>query len=153
MIRIIFAITTLLVFSIVLIAGDTKNYGKEISLTEKTRISDILSDPESYVGKTVLVEGTVIKVCAKRGCWIELSSDKEFETIRIKVKDGEIVFPMETSGKTALVQGEVYSFTYETEQECSGKECSHEKGEDPECNHKEKISKKIYQIKGIGAEI
>jgi len=60
---------------------------------------------------------------------------------------------MEANGKTALVQGEVYSFTYETEQECSGKECSHEKGEDPECDHIEKVSQKIYQIKGIGAEI
>src|SRR5210317_1525871 len=96
-------------------ADEAKKYGAEITLTEKTAISSILEDAESFVGKKVLIEGTVVGVCAKRGCWINLSGDKEFEQIRVKVKDGEIVFPMEAKGKKALVEGEVFSVVVEGE--------------------------------------
>ena len=136
-------------------AEDAKKYGKEITSTEKVQISELLESPKNYEGKKVLVEGTVLNVCAKRGCWIELSSDKEFESIRVKVKDGVIVFPMEAKGKTALVEGEFYSFNVEIDAECSGKECGDHKkeGTEAECKHGEKQVETIYQIKGLGAEI
>ncbi len=131
-------------------------YGDEITLEEKTSISEILANPADYEGKKVLVEGTVVGVCAKRGCWIDLASDKEFEKIRIKVNDGEIVFPMEAKGKKALVEGEVFAFTYETEAECSGS-CQHkaEEGDEKkeECDDHEKVTKTVYMIKGLGAVI
>ena len=146
-------VVTILV-SVSLLAKDVKKYGKEITSTEKVKVSDILENPENYEGKKVLVEGTVLNVCEKRGCWIELASDKEFETIRVKVKDGDIVFPMEAKGKTALVEGEVYSYDVEVDAECSGKSCGDHKTEGEEgCNHNEKQIKTIYQIKGFGAEI
>ena len=42
---------------------DESKLGSELTLTEKTKISDILSEPESYLDKTVLVEGEVLDVC------------------------------------------------------------------------------------------
>ncbi|MCB9249544.1 MAG: DUF4920 domain-containing protein [Ignavibacteriales bacterium] len=72
-----------------------KKYGNEITLSEKTEISQIMANPENFVGKKVLVEGTIVDVCEKRGCWINLNSDEEYQTMRVKVNDGEIVFPME----------------------------------------------------------
>ena len=48
-----------------LIADDTKKYGEKITSTEKTAISEIMSNPENFVGQKVLVEGTVVNVCAK----------------------------------------------------------------------------------------
>ncbi len=150
----LFVFTVLL--SLNLFADDAKKYGKDITSTEKVKVSEILENPRSYEGKKVLVEGTVLNVCAKRGCWIELASDKEFESIRVKVKDGVIVFPMEAKGKTALVEGEFYSFEVESGAECSdgdhteeGEE--HSKKED--CEHSKKEIKTVYQIKGLGAEI
>ena len=92
---IVFAILT----SLNLFADDVKKYGKEITLTEKVKISQLLENPKNYEGKKVLIEGIVLNVCKKRGCWIELASDKEFESIRVKVQDGVIVFPMEVNGK------------------------------------------------------
>lgn len=142
----------LLIFFVSLTAEDTKKYGEKITSIEKTNISEIIDKPEKFVGEKVLVEGTVVNVCAKRGCWIELASDKEFETIRVKVQDGVIVFPMEAKGKKALVEGEVYSFEYETEAECSGS-CTHGKESEEKCEHAKKEVKTIYQIRGIGAEI
>ncbi len=61
-----------IVFAVI---DDRDKYGKDITLKEKTSISDILSNPEDYLDKTVLVEGEVLDVCSMMGCWIELKSD------------------------------------------------------------------------------
>lgn len=134
-------------------AGSGNKYGKEITLKEKTKVSAILAEPQKFLGKTVLVEGTVVAVCEKRGCWIELASDKKFQKIKIKVKDGEIVFPLEESGKTALVEGTVYEIKMTKEQALE--QAKHEAEEhghkfDPE-SVKGPVT--IYQIKGLGAVI
>lgn len=134
-------------------AGNGNKYGKEISLKEKTKISAILASPQKFVGKTVLVEGTVVAVCEKRGCWMELASDEKFQKIKIKVKDGEIVFPLEEAGKTALVEGTVYEIKMTKEQALE--QAKHEAEEhgtkfDP-ASVKGPVT--IYQIKGLGAVI
>ncbi|MBU0474888.1 MAG: DUF4920 domain-containing protein [Bacteroidetes bacterium] len=150
---VMFAFTILL--SANLIAKDVTKYGKEITAKEKVKVSEILEKPDSFVGKKVLVEGTILNVCEKRGCWIELASDKEFESIRVKVEDGVIVFPMEAKGQKALVEGEVVSFTVEADgAECSGTDCKDEEKEKKEdCKSEKKHVKTVYQIQGIGAEI
>ncbi|MDP3580720.1 MAG: DUF4920 domain-containing protein [Ignavibacteria bacterium] len=134
-------------------AGSGNKYGKEITLKEKTKISAILANPQKFVGKNVLVEGTVVAVCEKRGCWMELASDEKFQKIKIKVKDGEIVFPLEESGKTALVEGTVYEIKMTKEQALE--QAKHEAEEhgtefDP-ASVKGPLT--IYQIKGLGAVI
>lgn len=81
--------------------------GQSITVQEVTKVSDIAKNPESFVGKKVLVEGLVVDVCEKRGCWMDIASDQAFEKIQIKVDDGVIVFPMTAKGKTAKVEGVV----------------------------------------------
>lgn len=134
-------------------ADGGSKYGKELTLKEKTNISEIMENPKSFVGKRVLVEGTVVDVCSKRGCWLEIASDKEFQKIKVKVNDGEIVFPMEAKGKTALVEGEVYEINLTKEQAI-------QVGEHEAQEHGTKFDsttvkgpQTIYQIKGIGALI
>lgn len=150
--KIFVSILALFIITAVIKADGGDKYGKDITLKEKTKISDILKDPETFVGKKVLVEGTVVNVCDKRGCWMELSSDEGYGTLRVKVEDGEIVFPMEAKGKTALVEGEIYSFVMK-DPECTGE---HADGENAEhkCEHENGDKcQTIYQIKGIGAVI
>ncbi|MDL1891982.1 DUF4920 domain-containing protein [Sphingobacteriales bacterium CHB3] len=134
------------------IAGP-KNYGKKLTLKEKTKVSDILANPEQYDGKKVLVEGAVVDVCANRGCWIKVASDKEFESIRFKVDDGVIVFPMDAKGKTALAEGVISVKKYTVEELIEqGKHHAEEQGEefDPSTV---KGPKTVVQIKGEGAVI
>ena len=140
-------ILTVMLFSTISFSSGAKKYGKEITLKEKTKISNILKNPAEFEGKRVLVEGTVIGVCEKRGCWIKLAGDKDYESIRVKVNDGEIVFPLEAKGKKALVEGIVYSFVTKAKH-------VHKEGEkhENECEN-EGQQKKIYQIKGLGAVI
>lgn len=100
-------IVLLLLFVLALNAADKKKFGKELTLKEKTKISDILAAPEKFDGKLVQVEGAIVGVCEHRGCWIKISSDKEFESIRFKVEDGVIVFPMEIKGQNVVAEGTV----------------------------------------------
>jgi hypothetical protein len=88
-----------------MLAASPKKYGKAISLKELTKISDIYANPEAYSGKRVKVQGPIVDVCSEKGCWIAIGSDKEFQTIRFKVDDGVIVFPMTEKGKTGVAEG------------------------------------------------
>ena len=133
--------------------SQSDKYGKEISLTEKTSISTILTQPEKYVGKTVLVEGEILEVCAMAGCWMELKSDAENQKVKIKVKDGDIVFPVEAKGKSALVEGTVYKIELTKEEAVEYYE--HVAAEQGTEFDAATVTGPItlYQIKGIGAEI
>ena len=95
-------------------AGDV--YGKGVPAGEITPVSRILDAPEDYLGKPVTVAGTVVQVCAKRGCWLELASDRAYEKLRIKVDDGVIVFPMSARGRSARVAGTLEAVTMSPEQ-------------------------------------
>ena len=86
------------------LAAETK-YGSGVGKADAVKISELLAHPEKYVGKPVRVEGIVTGVCVKRGCWMELASDKEFQSIKVKVNDGVMVFPVEAKGKVASAEG------------------------------------------------
>ena len=69
------------------------------------KLSELMAKPNDYVGKVVKVEGLVTEVCPKRGCWINVAGDKEFQTIKVKVEDGVIVFPLTDKGKKVVAEG------------------------------------------------
>lgn len=103
------------VLSSVSYSGSNK-YRKEITLKEKTKISDILSQPKNFSGKRVLVEGRVVDVCTNQGCWITISEGKDSEPIRFKVDDGVIVFSVDEKGGTVRAQGVVSAKEYTKEE-------------------------------------
>lgn len=134
-------------------AGNPKHYGKTLTLKDVTRVSEILANPEKFNGKRVRVQGAVVDVCSKRGCWIRLASDKEYESIVFKVEDGVIVFPMDAKGKTAIAEGVISAKTYTVEQLIEqGKHQAEETGKpfDPSTV---KGPKTVVRIMGEGASI
>jgi hypothetical protein len=123
------AVVMLACASMVLAAG-VKKYGKDLTLKETTKVSAIYASPESFNGKRVKVQGPIVAVCEMKGCWIELGSDKEFQTIRFKVEDGVIVFPMTAKGLTATVEGVVTVETLSVEEQIArAKEMEKEMGQ------------------------
>lgn len=46
--------------------------GKEVTIKEKTNVSLLLSQPENFLNKEVMIEGKV-DVCTERGCWMKFS--------------------------------------------------------------------------------
>ena len=126
---------------------------KGITLSEFTPISAILAAPEKFEGQRVLVKGEAVAVCETRGCWINLKSDADnSKSLRVKVEDGEIVFPMTCKGNEVQVEGVVQKMvTSEEDYRALLKKRAEDKGEsfDPASVTGPKIT---WQLKGLGAK-
>jgi len=81
------------------------SFGKGVQGKEAVKVTELIANPDKYVGKTISVEGLVTDVCSKRGCWMTLAGDKELQTVRIKVDDGVIVFPTTAKGRGPRPRG------------------------------------------------
>ena len=151
--RILTSLLIVALFNTLAFASNVKTFGNKLTLLNVTNISEILAEPEKFVGKKVLVKGMVVDVCAKRGCWMYLASDKPFEKIQIKVLDGVIVFPMSARGKEALVEGEIEALNYSKEDAIAWlQHMAEEKGESFD-SASVTSGMTIYRIKALGAEI
>ncbi len=129
-----------------------KTYGKGVDGTEVVQVSELVANADKYIGQTVRVEGVVIDVCAKRGCWMDLKSGGG--TIRIKVDDGVIVFPMDAKGKSAIAEGVFTKIELTAEQaEAHAKHQAEEKGQVLDAANVPDAPTVIYQIAGTGAVI
>ena len=134
-------------------AAAATKYGKGVSEAAPVKLSELMAKPDAYVGKVVKVEGLITEVCPKRGCWINVAGDAEFQTIRIKVEDGVIVFPLTDKGKKVVAEGK-FQKTELTKEQAIAKakhECE-EKGTkfDPASVTGPST---VYQIQGIGAVV
>jgi hypothetical protein len=140
-------------FSPVAVGGDGKAYGEPLSGSDTTLISVLMADPDHYVGQVVRVEGLITGVCEKRGCWMSLASDQEFEDLRIKVDDGVIVFPIEAKGRRAVAEGEFFKIEMTMEQTIAYKK--HHAEEHNEKFDASTVTEPLtyYQIKATGAVI
>lgn len=128
-------------------------YGRGVSLSEVTPVSAIFDNPAEYVGKKVLIEGLIVEVCVARGCWIYLTGDRPFEKIRVKVTDGEIVFPVAAQGHKAKVEGIVQEIRRSREEVIAWRRhLAEEKGAsfDPATVTGPEVT---YRLRGLGAVI
>jgi hypothetical protein len=130
-----------------------KVYGEGVSAPDTMLVSQLLADPEIYIGKTVRVKGTAVGVCAHRGCWINIASDTEGETVRVKVKDGVIVFPPEIVGDMVVAEG-VWTAN-ELTMEQTKEVCAAQAKEEGKEFDEEEVSTcmTLYQISGTGAVV
>ena len=99
------------------------------------------------------MEGLVTDVCARRGCWMELASDKEFQTIKIKVDDGVIVFPLDAKGKVATAEGVFTRIDVPVERVAEMKRHEAEEKGVPFDPGSVKGPEVVYRIQGTGAVI
>ncbi|MGB0834011.1 MAG: DUF4920 domain-containing protein [Psychrobium sp.] len=100
-------ITSVLLSFAIVVSVNAKEltFGEPVNAKETMKISKLLASPQDYLDKKVTVAGTIVGVCQKRGCWMNLASDARFEKLRIKVRDGDMVFPMSAKGRQALATG------------------------------------------------
>ena len=68
-------------------------------------VDELLLSASESLGKKLLVDGIITEVCPMRGCWLQIKDYNSDSIIRIKVTDGEIVFPLSAKGKNVIAEG------------------------------------------------
>ena len=144
----------LLFASFGLIAGGPgKHLGQPFKVSEVTSLQQIASQPDKYVGKAVRVKGKVTEVCEMMGCWMNLTDADGKHPLRVKVNDGEIVFPKEAIGKVVETEGKLAKMELTKEQAIArAKHEAEEQGRQFKADSV-KGPVTIYQLQGSGALI
>lgn len=81
-------------------------FGKAPSLTESADIAAMTAKPETFVDKTVLVQGKIVDMCRHKGCWVEVQS-ADSATILCKSLDESINFTPNCLGQMVSLQGKL----------------------------------------------
>lgn len=87
------------------VADDVVRRGAEIGDSPTVDLKGALATPEEYVGRSVIVEGKVDKVCPVKGCWLELMPADEARGVRVKFKDYGFFVPKDSMGWMARLEG------------------------------------------------
>lgn len=130
-----------------------QKFGVGAKFADAVPMTTIMKNPESYVGKEVTVTGTIVDVCAKRGCWMQLTSDYKNEKVRIKVNDGEMVFPLDARGKKAAAKGTFKKMELTLEQTKSHLQHIAEENKKKFDPASVKEAMVVYQVQATGAVI
>jgi len=138
--------------SVSVLAATDLQLGKPLTVKEPMSLATLMAKPADYVGKTVQVKGKIVEVCEMMGCWMDLVND-EGQKLRIKVNDGEIVFPKDASGKMAVAEGALKKIELSKEQAIAS--AKHEAEEQNRKFDPAKVKGPVttYQIQGTGAVI
>jgi len=113
---------------VMMTAQETK-LGAGVALADATPIKALIEKPADYVGKTVRIDGVATAVCENMGCWLAVApeDDPKGATVRLKVEDGVIVFPVSAKGRKVSAEGvfEAIGATDEHSHEAAGGHAKH----------------------------
>ncbi len=79
--------------------------GAMLGNSKKVSLAKIMADPSKYAGKTVRVEGVIVRSCKMEGCWMELAPNKDAKSVRVKMKDHAFFIPLDSAGAMAKAEG------------------------------------------------
>ncbi len=79
--------------------------GAPIGNSKKVSLAKVMKDPAKFAGKTVRVEGVIVRSCKTEGCWAELAPKKDAKSVRVKMKDHAFFIPLESAGASARAEG------------------------------------------------
>ncbi|MEM1095174.1 MAG: DUF4920 domain-containing protein [Bacteroidota bacterium] len=84
-------------------------YGAAVEETGALPIQAVAAEPDTYMEQNVKVEGTIVKICQMKGCWLTLDIG-DGETVRVMVDRTEagayaFTFPMDVSGRRVILDG------------------------------------------------
>ena len=79
--------------------------GAPIGKAKKVSLAKVLMDPAKFTGKTVRVEGVIVRSCKMEGCWAELAPNATAKSVRVKMKDHAFFIPLQSAGSFARAEG------------------------------------------------
>ena len=104
MLKILLAVTAA---GLIFTAQAATLFGVAVDKTAVIPVEQLLVQPASYLDKVVTISGKIDSICSKQGCWMKFTANSDQGTFRIKVRDGDMVFPLSAKGKTAYATGTV----------------------------------------------
>jgi hypothetical protein len=143
---------TLSVMLALALAAEIK-LGKPLMEGRPMSVDAVASAPDQYAGKTIQVKGKVSEVCQMAGCWMQLVDPSTQKALRIKVRDGQIVFPRDAVGKTAIAEGKLTKIELSREQLIAARRHEAEEQGKTFDPASVKSGQVVYQIAGTGAVI
>jgi hypothetical protein len=81
-----------------------QSFGEVITDEGAISVEEMIKSSEGKKKFNCKVTGTVLSVCQKKGCWMELMRP-DGGTIRVTFKDYEFFVPKDISGKTVVMEG------------------------------------------------
>ncbi|HEX8566178.1 MAG TPA: DUF4920 domain-containing protein [Pyrinomonadaceae bacterium] len=87
--------------------GETIKRGTALGAAKAERVAlgDVMKNPQKYAGKTVAVEGVIVRSCKKEGCWMELAANKDAKPVRVTFGDHAFFIPLNAAGLNAKAEG------------------------------------------------
>jgi hypothetical protein len=80
--------------------------GAPLGDSEWVSLKDVMADPAKFAGKSVRVDGVIVRSCKMEGCWMELAPSMESKaTVRVKFKDHGFFIPLKSEGFRADAEG------------------------------------------------
>ena len=140
-----------LVVACTLQAGELK-LGEPLTQKRIVSLAELTTKPDSYVGTTFQVKGKITEVCQMMGCWIMLTDGKG-AMMRIQMKEGEVAFPKDAAGRSAVAEGTLAKF--ELSKEAAIAAAKHEAADAGRPFHPESVKGPlvVYEIEGTGAVV
>ncbi len=84
--------------------GVTKR-GAGIGTAKKVSLAEAIKNPGKYSGKTLLVEGLIVRSCKMEGCWMELAPATDAKSVRVTFKNHAFFIPLDAAGMRAKAEG------------------------------------------------
>ncbi len=79
--------------------------GAAIGSAKKVSLAKVLKDPSKFEGKTVRVDGVIVRSCKMEGCWAEIAPTATGKSVRVTMKDHSFFIPLESAGAIARAEG------------------------------------------------
>ena len=94
---------------------EVKTYGAAIAEGAVTPLAEVLTKPDAFTDKRVIVEGVVRKACTRKGCWMEVAVADKDDALgcRVTFKDYGFFVPKDSAGAKVRVDGVVTIKTVE----------------------------------------
>jgi hypothetical protein len=81
------------------------DYGGGVAGAEIVSVDAVVSDPERFAGRPIVVHGRISDVCERRGCWTVLRG--EHEQMRVLHGDHDFSLPADCRGQQAFAEGAI----------------------------------------------
>lgn len=86
--------------------GSAVKRGEPIGDSPRVAFADVLKEPKKFAGKSVVIEGSVERVCQAEGCWMQIVPDGASETGAVRVTfDHKFAVPKDSAKMKFRAEG------------------------------------------------